>query len=410
MPSLELSLAIGSFLVILSIASGYASGRLGIPSLLLFLAIGMLVGSDGPGGIEFDNPHLVQSIGVVALALILFAGGLDTQWHSVRPVLWRGISLSTVGVCVTALLVGWFASAVLNFAFLQGLLLGAIVSSTDAAAVFAILRAKHIQLKGDLTPLLELESGSNDPMAVILTIGLIELLTQPSTSALDLLRMFAVQVTLGAGLGVIMGKVMGYLLDRFELEFQGLYPVLSVALALFTYGITSGLGGSGFLAVYLAGLLVGRRSFARKADVMRFHDGVAWLMQITMFLVLGLQVFPSRLVPLMVPALLLSLFLIVIARPASIFLGLLPTRMPVRERALVAWVGLRGAVPIILATFPLVAGIPRADEMFHLVFFIVLTSLLLQGPSVSLVARWLGVEGTPVAPAKTSEVAGPSSQ
>jgi len=409
MASFEFILVTGSFLVILSIASGYASGRLGIPSLLLFLAIGMLAGSDGPGGIEFDNPRLTQYIGVLALVFILFAGGLDTNWRAVRPVVWSAFSLSTLGVCVSTVLIGWFASSTLDFSFLEGLLLGAIVSATDAAAVFTILRAKSIRLQGNLSPLLEFESGSNDPTAAILTVGLIELLSHPSTSTWDLLRMFAVQVALGAGFGLLMGKAMAYLLDRFELDFPGLYPVLTLALVVFTYGVTSVLGGSGFLAVYLAGMMIGQKTFARKLDIMRFHDGVAWLMQITMFLVLGLQVFPHRLVPLILPALLLSVFLMVIARPASVFLSLALSRMSFREQGLMAWVGLRGAVPIILATFPLVAGIPKADRMFHLVFFIVVTSLLFQGPSVSLVARWLGVEERPVTRAKTSKVAASSS-
>jgi cell volume regulation protein A len=288
--------------------------------------------------------------------------------------------------------VAWFAVRILEFSLLEGLLLGSIVSSTDAAAVFAVLRSKNVSLKNPLKPLLEFESGSNDPMAVFLTIGFVSLLTNKDASLLDLLPMFLLQMPVGALLGWIMGKGMVLAINKFRLEYDGLYPVLSLSLVLFTYGITDALGGNGFLAAYLAGLIMGNSSFVHKASLIRFHDGLAWLMQITMFLALGLQVFPSRIVPVIGIGLVVSLFLMLIARPLSVFLTLAFTRLSVKEKTLISWVGLRGAVPIILGTFPLVAGVPKADMIFNMVFFIVLTSVLLQGTSLPLVARWLGLE------------------
>ncbi|WP_447980036.1 potassium/proton antiporter [Candidatus Nitrospira bockiana] len=381
-----------SVLLLISVLASKASARLGVPALLLFLLIGMFAGSEGPGGIEFDYPRLVQSVGVVALVFILFAGGLDTEWASVRPVLWQGVALSTLGVALTALLVAWFVVRVLDFSLFEGLLLGSIVSSTDAAAVFAVLRSRNVSLKPPLRPLLELESGSNDPMAVFLTTGFITLLVNTDSSLMDLLPMFTRQMSVGALLGWVMGHGMVFAINRSRLEYDGLYPVLSLSLVLFTYGLTDALGGNGFLAAYLAGLIMGNSSFVHKVSLMRFHDGLAWLMQITMFLVLGLQVFPSHIVPIVGVGLLVSLFLMLIARPLSVFVTLAFTRMSWAEKTMISWVGLRGAVPIILATFPLLAGVPQANMIFNVVFFIVLTSVLLQGTSLPVVARWLRLD------------------
>jgi len=390
--SIELLFIVFSALVILSILTIKLSIRFGIPSLVLFLAIGMLAGSDGPGGIYFDNPALVQSLGVIALVLILFAGGLDTEWEGVRPVLWNGLALSTIGVVITAVLVGLFVSWLQGFSFLEGLLLGAIVSSTDAAAVFMVLRARNARLPRSLTHLLELESGSNDPMAVVLTVALIQLLTNPATSCAELAGFFVMQMAVGTVLGIVMGEIMRRTLNALELELEGIYPVLSVAFALLTYGLTAELQGSGFLAVYLAGLVMGRRPFTHQQNLLQFHDGRAWLMQITMFLILGLQVFPARLAPIAGVGLLVAVFLIFIARPISVYAALALSRMSWREQTLVAWVGLRGAVPIVLATFPVLAGIKQADTIFHLVFFIALTSVLLQGSPIPLITRMLKLD------------------
>jgi potassium/hydrogen antiporter len=381
-----------SILLLLSVLGSLASARIGVPALILFLVIGMTAGSDGPGGIQFDYPWVAQSLGVLALSFILFAGGYDTDWHRTRPIIWKALPLSTVGVVVTAVLVGWFANLVLGFSWLEGMLLGSIVSSTDAAAVFAVLRSRGIKLHGHLKELLEVESGSNDPMAVFLTVGMIGLLQDASRSWGDLVVMFLVQMTVGTIMGYGLGRIMVTIVDRIRLDYPGLYAVLSLSLVLFAYGITASVGGNGFLAVYLAGIHMGNSKFRHKRSLKGFHEGLAWLMQILMFLTLGLQVFPSHLVPVLGAGLLLSVFLMVIARPVATFSLLWWTGMPVREQALVAWVGLRGAVPIILATFPLVAALPQADLIFHLVFFIVLTSVLLQGTSIPLVARWLRVD------------------
>lgn len=381
-----------SGLLLLSVLASKISDRLGVPVLLLFLAIGMLTGSDGPGGVQFDNPWLAQSLGVVALAFILFAGGMDTEWAAVRPVIGKGLALSTVGVMITAGLVGWFATMVFGLSWLEGLLLGAIVSSTDAAAVFAVMRSRYVGLRGPLKPLLELESGSNDPMAVFLTIGLISLITGTSESVLDLVPMFVRQMALGAAIGYGIGKLMVLAINTLKLEYEGLYPVLTLSLILLTYSGSAWLGGNGFLAVYVAGLMMGNSEFIHKRSLMRFHDGLAWLTQIAMFLTLGLQVFPSQLVPVAGVGMLLALFLMTVARPVAVFVTLAFTSLDLREKTMLAWVGLRGAVPIILATFPLLAGVPQANMMFNLVFFIVLTSVLLQGTSIPLVARWLRVD------------------
>lgn len=390
--TIEYLLLGASLLLLLSIIASKASGHIGVPALLLFLGIGMLAGSDGPGGIHFDNPWLAQSLGVVALTFILFAGGMDTQWASVRRVLGQGIALSTLGVAFTAGLVAWFASVALQMSWTEGLLIGAIVASTDAAAVFAVMRSRYVSLRGPLKPLLELESGSNDPMAVFLTLGVITLITGTSSTPLDLIPMFLRQMVLGAAIGYGTGKVMVLLVNRLRLEYEGLYPVLTLALVLLTYSGSAWLGGNGFLAVYLAGLIMGNSNFIHKRSLMRFHDGLAWLMQITMFLTLGLQVFPTQLPPIVWPGLSLSLFLMFCARPIAVFVTLAFTRLTLKEKTMVAWVGLRGAVPIVLATFPLLAAIPQAGMIFNLVFFIVLTSVLLQGTSIPLVARWLGVD------------------
>ena len=399
--SIESVLLVTSVLLLLSVLASKASAHLGVPALLLFLLLGVLAGSEGPGGIEFDYPRLAQSLGVVALIFILYAGGLDTEWSLVRPVMWEGVALSTLGVVLTAVLVAWFSVRVLQFSLFEGLILGSIVSSTDAAAVFSVLRSTSVSLKRPLKPLLEFESGSNDPMAVFLTVGFIGLVVDQQSSLFDLLPRFALQMSVGSLVGWGMGKGMAFAINRSRLEYDGLYPVLSLSLVLFTYSLADVLGGNGFLAAYLAGLMMGNTPFVHKVSLTRFHDGLAWLMQIVMFLTLGLQVFPSRLVPILGIGLLLSLFLMLIARPVSVFLTLAFTKRTWNEKTLISWGGLRGAVPIILATFPILAGVPQADTIFHIVFFIVLTSILLQGTTLPSVARWLGVDA-PLPPPQLS--------
>ena len=388
----EYVLLIGSVLIIVSIGIARLSENLGVPALLLFLGIGMLAGSEGPGGIYFDDAHLSQSVGVIALVFILFAGGLDTKWTEVKPVFRQATILATLGVFLTAMAVGLFVFFVFKFSLLTGLLLGAVVSSTDAAAVFSVLRSKKISLKGRLKPLLELESGSNDPMAVLLTIGIIQIITNPETSIGSIALLFVVQMGLGIVFGLGFGKAMVFLLNRLKSYYEGVYPVFSLAFAALTYGATAAVGGSGFLAVYLMGLYAGNSEFVLKKSMMRFFDGLAWLSQIAMFLTLGLLVFPSRIIPIIWAGLICSAFLMLVARPLSVFLSLLFERMGWREKILVSWVGLRGSVPIVLATFPLLAGVGDAEAIFNIVFFIVLTSALIQGWSIPVVARFLRLD------------------
>jgi len=378
---------------VLLLASVFASKitRLGVPALLLFMAVGMLAGSDGPGGIPFDNAAVAQGLGVIALAFILFSGGLDTLWGDIRPVIGRGLALSTIGVGITAGLVGLFSWWVTDLPLSQGMLLGAIVSSTDAAAVFSVLRSKNVRLPSRLRSLLELESGSNDPMAIFLTVAVIGLISNPASSPLRLVGTFFWQMALGGIIGILMGRLAGVVIIRIRLEYDGLYPALSIAIVLLIYGITDGTRGNPFLAVYVAAIVLRRQDFVHKRSLIRFYDGIAWLMQIIMFMTLGLLVFPSRLPQVAGDGLAIAVFLTLVARPTAVVLTLLPLRLPWRELALISWVGLRGAAPIILATFPLVAGVPQAGRLFEIVFFIVLTSALVQGTSVPWVARRLGL-------------------
>jgi cell volume regulation protein A len=383
-----------SILLIASVIASKAS-RLGVPALLLFLIIGMLAGSDGPGGITFDYPAAAQSIGIVALALILFAGGLDTEWRAVRGVLGAGVTLATAGVLLTAGFTAAFASILLGTSLQYAFLLGAIVSSTDAAAVFAVLRSRNVALPANLRLLLELESGSNDPMAVFLTVAVITLIGNPEMRVPDLLPMFVQQMSIGTAVGYGMGRTMRLAVNRVSLDYDGLYPVLTLGLVLLTYGFADVIGGNGFLAVYLAGLTMRAGEFIHKRSLIRFHDGLAWLMQIAMFLTLGLQVFPTRLPAVAASGLAIAMFLMFVARPLAVQITTIPTGLGLRERLLVGWVGLRGAAPIVLATFPVVAGIPAAEQIFHLVFFIVVTSAVIQGTTVSWTARRLGLSSTP---------------
>jgi len=387
----ETILLIAAVMLLLSILASKASGRLGVPALLFFLGIGMLAGSDGPGGIYLDNPWLAQFLGSIALAYILFSGGMDTKWRLVRPVLLPSILLATLGVILTAGVVGLFVHWAFKFPILESLLLGSIISSTDAAAVFSILRSKSTRLKGNLEPLLEMESGCHDPMAILLTLGFTHLLNNPGTPVISLAPMFFVQFGIGGVCGLLLGKAAIRLINGLKLNEDGLYPVLTTAIVILIYGLTASLGGNGFLAVYIAGLILGNSSFVRKKSVIHFHDGLAWLMQIVVFLMLGLQVFPSRLPDVAGTGLLLAAVLIFLARPLSVFFVLWPFKFSRQEKTLIAWVGLRGVAPIVLATFPLLAGLPEAGTLFHLIFFVVLVSVLLQGSSISLIARLLKV-------------------
>lgn len=387
----ESGLIVVAVLILLSVMVSKISDRFGVPLLLLFLGIGMLAGSEGFGGIYFDDPHITQFIGITALTIILFSSGLDTPWNSVRSVVKEGISLATIGVVVTAGIFGVFAYLILKLTLIESLLIGAIISSTDAAAVFSILRSRGVNLKGRVTPLLELESGSNDPMAVLLTITLISFLTDKNTSFVTAIGLLLLQLVVGVIIGWVMSKVSLYLINKIKLGYEGLYQILIIGLLFLTFGASTLLKGSGFLSVYLLGVLLGKEDFLHKRSVLRFFDSTAWFSQIILFLTLGLLVFPSRLVPIMLPGLGMALILIFVARPVAIFLALAPFRFTVREKLFVSWVGLRGAVPIVLATYPLVAGIIHADLIFNIVFFVVVISVLMQGTLLPWVAKKLAL-------------------
>ena len=378
-----------SLLIIVSIFASKAAGKIGIPVLLFFLGIGMLAGSDGIGYISFSDPSIAQFLGITALIFILFSGGIDTDWKDVRPVLGPGTVLSTIGVLLTALIVGAFAYWVADFTFQEGLLLGAIVSSTDAAAVFSILRNKNMGLKGNLKPLLELESGSNDPMAYFLTIGMTSLITIEGFTIGELIPDFFLQMGVGGIAGYGLGKGIVFLINKIRLQYEGLYPVLMLGLVIMAYIIVNKIGGNGFLGVYIAGLTVGNARMVHKGSLFKFFDGVEWLMQIIMFITLGLLVFPSQILPVVGVGTLISLFLIFVARPVAVFLSLMFFKFKLREKLYISWVGLRGAVPIVFATYPLLAGIEKSNMIFNIVFFIVLSSVAIQATTLPHIARLL---------------------
>lgn len=389
--SIENFLFIGSVLLFISIIAGRTTHRFGIPTLVLFLSIGMLAGSEGIGGIYFDDPKIAQFIGVVCLNFILFSGGLDTNWESIKPVLWQGITLSTFGVLLTAVILGTFIWAVTDFTIYEGLLLGSIVSSTDAAAVFSILRSKSLALKSNLRPTLELESGSNDPMAYVLTLVFLGLVVNQDQNPLSAIPFFLKQMLIGGVAGMVSGYISKEIINKIRLDYEGLYSVLVIALMFITFTGTDLVGGNGFLAIYLCAVYLGNQELIHKKTILKMFDGLAWLMQIVLFLTLGLLVFPSHIVPVIGIGLLISLFLIFVARPLSVFIGLIPFKMKTRRRWYISWVGLRGAVPVVFATYPLIAGIEKADMIFNIVFFISLTSVLIQGTTLPLVAKWLHV-------------------
>jgi len=389
--TIENILLIGSLLLFISILAGKTSYRFGVPTLILFLLVGMLAGSEGIGGIYFDEPKIAQFIGIVALNFILFSGGLDTRWKSIKPILWQGISLSTLGVLITAVSIGIFAWQITNFTLMEALLLGAIISSTDAAAVFSILRSKNLALRSNLRPTLELESGSNDPMAYFLTIAFLSLVMNPEDSVWSIVPMFFLQIIIGAIAGFAFGQLSKIIINKIRLGFEGLYPVLVISLMFITFSATDAIGGNGFLAVYLCGVYLGNQNLIHKNTIIKMFDGLAWLMQIVLFLTLGLLVFPSQVIPVVGIGLAIAAVLIFVARPIAVFLSLSFFKMKFKRRLYISWVGLRGAVPIVFATYPLIAGIEKANLIFNIVFFVSLTSVVIQGTSLSAVAHWFGV-------------------
>lgn len=382
-----------TFLIVGVLTTKFSS-RLGVPSLVLFIMVGIIMGSDVLGLIYFDNAQLAQMIGILALVIILFEGGIQTSWKSVKPVIIPSLSLATVGVLLTSGIVAVAAKFILDLGWVESILFGAIVGSTDAAAVFAVLKGQNI--KPRIAATLEAESGSNDPMAVLLTISAIELIMNPQASVISMIGLFFVQIIVGFILGVLFGRLAVYALNRINLDSSGLYPVFATAFALLTYGFTAFLNGSGLLAVYIAAIIIGNaESIAYKHSIFRFSEGFAWMMQILMFIILGLLVFPSELFTwdILSKGLIMSLILMLIARPIAVYLSTIKMNYTNNERIFLSWAGLKGAVPIVLATYPLLADVEGSHLIFNVVFFVVLISCLVHGSTVTILAKKLGLTG-----------------
>lgn len=393
-------LLVGSVLIFTSILISKTGYRFGIPTLLLFLLVGMAFGSDGLG-IQFNSASDAQFIGMMALSIILFSGGMDTRYSDIKPVLKQGILLSTVGVLVTTLLTGLFiyflsnhTQANIELTLLVSLLLAATMSSTDSASVFSLLRSQRMNLKYNLRPMLELESGSNDPMAYMLTIVLIQVIGSGSNfDIVIILKDLFLQFLFGGVLGYAFGKFSVWLINKIELSNSSLYPILLLSIIFITFTLTDLVKGNGYLAVYIAGMIVGNARLAYRKETNTFMNGLTWLSQIIMFLTLGLLVNPHEMIDIAVTALLIGIFMILIARPVSVFLCLLPFKgISNKARIFISWVGLRGAVPIIFATYPVIAQIPGSNQLFNTVFFITLLSLIIQGMTISKMARWLKLD------------------
>ena len=382
-------LFIGSILLFISLIAGKTSYKYGVPVLIFFVIIGMLAGSEGIGNIYFDNPKVTQFIGIIALNFILFTGGFETSWQSIKPIVWQGVTLSTLGVLLTAVGVGLFIWAVTDFTIYEGLLLGSIVSSTDSAAVFSILRSKKLALKGNLRSTLELESGSNDPLAYALTITFTGLVINQEASLISTLPVLIKQILLGGLLGFLFGRIGKVIINGIKLDYEGLYIVLLIAIMFFSFAATDLVDGNGFLAVYLCAIYLGNQDLIHKKKILKSFDSFAWLMQIVLFLTLGLLVYPSQIFPVIGIGLLISAFLIIVARPLAVFISLFFFKLQNRTRWFISWVGLRGGVPIVFATYPLLAGAEESSMIFNIVFFISLTSVLIQGTTLPFVAKLL---------------------
>lgn len=400
---IELILLTISTLFFVSILADKAGYRLGVPALLLFLAVGMAFGSDGLG-ITFNDVYAAQAIGSVALCIILFSGGMDTKLSEIKPIAIQGVVLATVGVVLTALITGFAIFWILgktcasaSVGILTAMLMAATMSSTDSASVFSILRSKGLRLKNNLRPMLELESGSNDPMAYVLTITLISIINADTTPSIWLaIGTIIMQLLIGTAMGYILGKALLWIINKIDINNDSLYPIFVLTSCIFIFSSTYFLQGNSYLAVYIGGLVIGNSKFIHKRTTIRFFDGLSWLSQLIMFLTLGLLVNPHELIPIIIPGCIISLLMIFVTRPISVFACLLPFRkMPLRDKTFVSWVGLRGAVPIIFAILTLAADVPHARLIFNIVFFCTLVSLILQGTSLPLMAKLLGVAEAP---------------
>lgn len=396
--SLPFQYAVVALLLFLGIFASKISSWIKIPTLLMILFLGMLAGSEGLGKIRFDDYDNAVKIGTLGLIFILFSGGYDTSWSSVRKVLLPGTILSTFGVLLTAILTGLFATWLLGWDWKFGVLLGAVISSTDAAAVFALFRSQSSSLKGDLRPILEYESGSNDPMATFLTLFMIDLILDPTASVFSIFYLMPLRIGVGTLIGFLVGRYVARLMNHAKLDYDGLYYVIGIATVCLAYGTSELLAGNGFMAVYVCGLTMGNSRFLFKHGLGRFHDGIAWLMQVSLFLSLGLLVTPSQLPGIALCGAGIAVFLMFAARPASVFISLIGSSFNFREKLLISWGGIRGAAPIVLAIFPCLNFhkdpelFANAVEIFNLVFFVVIGSVLIQSRSLMKLAQWLKLD------------------
>ncbi len=383
---LKILLLFGAVLLI-SVLSSKLLYKYGIPTLLIFLTLGMLLGSDGIGGIYFDNSILTQQISTIGLVFIMFYGGFGFNWKVAKPVAIQSILLSTLGVALTALLVGIFSYYILDISFIEAMLLGSIVSSTDAASVFSILRSKKLNLKDGLASMLEMESGSNDPMAYMLTIVMISILTNNNQQSIPIL-LFK-QIVFGLAMGFIIASISVSILRTIKFEIDGLYPIFIISIVFLGYSISEYIGGNGFLAVYIIGIVIGNNKIPHKKSMVHFFDGISWLMQIVLFFTLGLLVFPSQLPSVFISGLLIAIFMVIVARPIAVMSILSCFKTPLKHQLFVSWVGLRGAASIVFATYTMTNKLHVADEIFNTVFFISLFSVIIQGTLIPKVAKKL---------------------
>lgn len=381
------ALLLFSIVLIICVLSSKLLYRFGVPTLLIFLCLGMLLGYDGIGGIYFDDSLLTQKISSIGLVFIMFYGGFGVNWQSAKPVAPQAVLLSTLGVVFTAILVGAFSHWILGVTLLEGMLLGAIISSTDAASVFSILRSKNLNLKGGLASMLEIESGSNDPFSYMLTVIVISLLT--NTSEQSIVYLLFNQIFFGLAIGFILSLIAVFVMRNIHLEIDGLYPIFTIGIVLLGYTLCELVGGNGFLAVYIIGIIMGNSKIVHKRSLVHFFDGLSWLMQIILFFTLGLLVFPSQLPSVFLTGMIISVFLVFVARPIAVFSILSWFKTPIKQQLLVSWVGLRGAASIVFATYALVNKISIANEIFNTVFFIALSSVLVQGTLIPRIAKRL---------------------
>ncbi|WP_195923218.1 potassium/proton antiporter [Clostridium tepidum] len=383
-------LLISGIILFLCVISSKVLYKYGVPTLVIFLAMGMIMGSEGIGGIYFDNSQLASKLCNFGLLFIMFSGGFETNWKTAKPVAFASTILATIGVALTAFLVGIFAHYFLGMTFLEGMLLGSIISSTDAASVFSILRSKNLNLKNNLAPMLEMESGSNDPMAYMLTTIFLGLITGNKQ---NIVMLIATQVLIGVFVGFLVGKLSLWLINNINLDIEGLYSVLAISIALLSYSIANSIMGNGFLAVYITGLVMGNSKLVQKVSLVRYFDGISWLMQILLFFTLGLLVFPSQLLSVALSGTITAAFIIFIARPIAVFIVLTLFKKPTKDKLLVSWVGFRGVASIVFATYPLIAELSVADKIFNIVFFVALVSVLVQGTFFIPIAKKLDLVG-----------------